>query len=146
MEDLDEWRWVATGGDERLDVFDHMWFVVGVGDAEPVRGRGEDVAVGLASVDEVVNGGGKVAFAFELGAVVFEKIDKIVLEFGKVAVSESPEVHGDDDVFFDLASVARGVGSFDVAAGGSGDVDDFLDSFEESVFGLADASIDRAVV
>jgi len=143
---LDERRGIVSRVDEGVDAFDDVRFVIGVGDSKP-RGIGlEDVAIDGAGLDEVIDDGGNVAFAFELPALFVEEAGEVGFDLVDEAEREAPEVHRDDDVFFDEAGAAIEGAAFDFFFAFAGDVDHFLHSLKEAVGGLADAPVDRAVI
>ncbi len=104
------------------------------------------MAINRAFVDEVVDDGWDVAFAFELPALFVEEEGKVSLDLVDKTEREGPEVHGDDDVFFDEAGAAIEGAAFDLFFTFAGDVDHFLNSLKESVGGLADAAVDGTVI
>lgn len=97
-------------------------------------------------MDELVDHGRDVAFAFQLGAVDLEEAEKAVLELGEEFGRKDPEIHRDRDIVFDLAKFFVEIVSFDEPAEIASDVEVFFDPGEETVADLADAAIDRAVI
>jgi len=104
------------------------------------------MAVDEASVDEVIDDGGDVALAFFFVNMLRKEGGEVSIELGEEGEGKGPKVHGDDDVFFDLAGLSIERSAFDEIDILAGDVDDFFNTFEEAFLALADAAIDGAVI
>jgi len=104
------------------------------------------MTVNEASVDEVIDDGGDVALAFFFVNMLRKEGGEVSIELGEEGEGKGPKVHGDDDVFFDLAGLSIESSAFDEIDILAGDVDDFFNTFEEAFLALADAAIDGAVI
>ena len=69
-----------------------------VGDAEPAGLCGQHADADLLGGDERSDGGGEVAFGFEIGAFFAEEGNKLVFEKWKKGGGEGPAVHRDNGV------------------------------------------------
>ena len=104
------------------------------------------MAVGDATIYEVIDDGWNIAFTFWFGAVFGEELGEVIHEFSEERNRKSPKVHGDDDIFINEAGVASDSASFDLVVVFPGDFDDFLDAFEKAVVDLANPAIDRTMI
>ena len=141
-----ERRGVVASVDEGFDAFDNVGFVIGVGNPKPGRVGFKHMAIDGASADEVVDDGRDVAFPFEFPALFVEEAGEVSLDLVDEAEREGPEVHGDDDVFFDEAGTPIKSATFDLLFAFTGDIDHFLHSLKEAIGGLADAPVDGPVI
>ena len=72
------------------------------------------MTIGNAAIDEVVNDGGNVAFAFRFITVFRKELGEVIHEVGEKGNGEGPEVHRDDNVFIDEAGIAIEAPPFDL--------------------------------
>ena len=100
--DEDLWKWrdagVLTGFMEGAEGGLDAGLVFLVGDAEPAGLCGQHADADLLGGDERAEGGGEVAFGFEIGAFFAEEGNKLVFEKWKKGGGEGPAVHRDDCV------------------------------------------------
>ncbi len=145
--ELDERGRIFAGFDERVDRGDDRRFVVGVGDAEPVTGGLQDLAVAFSRLDERVGDGWNVALGFFLAASFGEKRDELRFQVIHKVRGKRPEVHRNRCVFREFAAAAiQGVAA-DFSIRFAFDFHEFFDAGEEAVFvRSADPAIHVAVV
>ena len=121
--------------------------VFGVCDAEPARGRGENVDTCLAAFDELVDNRGDEELALGLVSVLGQEFAKLAGAIVEVVGCEAPEVHRHGSLGIDVCRIAVGIGIGDVMVGiiAQGGALDHVGEFAVAVDG-ANATAYRTVL
>ena len=139
--------WVFSSINQACDGVDHMGFVLGVGDAEPVAAGGQDRTVGMAGLNEFVHHTGDVAFALEFLPALPEEAQKAGLEVFEEVGTAEPEVHRGNGSSRNVNTLITGSGAADHTIAISLNVEDFLNMGEVVLaIDCADASVDVTVI